>query len=239
MIDLNVVRKQGQFTVEAEFNRRANGVTALFGPSGAGKTSIVNMVAGLLRPDKGRIIINGHCLFDSKGNINLPPEKRRIGYIFQDGRLMPHLSVRANLTYGMHLTPAAERFIHLDQVVDLLGIGHLLNRRPAGLSGGEKQRVAIGRALLTSPHLLLMDEPLASLDQARKHEVLPFIQRLCREFSLPVLYVSHSMAEILNLADYLVILEQGRVQAADTMQALMGRPDLSHLFGRDNFGSVL
>ena len=239
MIDLHVFRKQGEFTVEAEFNRLANGVTALFGPSGAGKTSIVNMVAGLLRPDKGRIIINGHCLFDSKGNINLPPEKRRIGYIFQDGRLLPHLSVRANLTYGMHLTPAAGRFIDLDQVVDLLGIGHLLNRRPAGLSGGEKQRVAIGRALLTSPQLLLMDEPLASLDQARKQEVLPFIQRLCREFSLPVLYVSHSMREIINLADYLVLLEEGKIKAAGSLEALMVQPDLAPLFGRDDFGSVI
>ena len=181
MIDLRVVRKQGEFIVRAEFLRQANGVTALFGPSGAGKTSIVNMVAGLMRPDEGHIIINGHRLFDSKAKVNLPPEKRRIGYIFQDGRLLPHLSVRSNLTYGMQLTPAAERFIHLDQVVDLLGIGHLLKRRPAGLSGGEKQRVAIGRALLTSPDLLLMDEPLASLDQARKYEVLPFIHRLCRE----------------------------------------------------------
>ena len=239
MIDLRVVRKQGEFMVRAEFLRQANGVTALFGPSGAGKTSIVNMVAGLMRPDEGHIIINGHRLFDSKAKVNLPPEKRRIGYIFQDGRLLPHLSVRSNLTYGMQLTPAAERFIHLDQVVDLLGIGHLLKRRPAGLSGGEKQRVAIGRALLTSPDLLLMDEPLASLDQARKHEVLPFIQRLCREFSLPVLYVSHSMEEIINLADHLVVLEQGRVKAAGAMEALMGRLDLGHLFGRDDFGSVI
>jgi len=239
MIDLHVVRKQGQFTIQAEFHRPANGVTALFGPSGAGKTSIVNMVAGLSQPDDGHIIINERRLFDRRNRINLPPEKRRIGYIFQDGRLLPHLSVRTNLTYGMHLTPAAKRFIHLDQVVDLLGIGHLLKRRPAGLSGGEKQRVAIGRALLTSPDLLLMDEPLASLDQARKHEVLPFIQRLCREFSLPVLYVSHSMEEIINLADHLVVLEQGRIKAAGTMEALMGRPDLSHLLGRDDFGSVI
>lgn len=239
MIDLHVVRAQGEFTVQAGFRRRGNGVTALFGPSGAGKTSIVNMVAGLLQPDEGHIVINQRCLYDRSRRINLPPEKRRIGYIFQDGRLLPHLSVRANLTYGMQLTPAPERFIPFEQVVDLLGIGHLLKRRPASLSGGEKQRVAIGRALLTSPDLLLMDEPLASLDQARKHEVLPFIQRLCREFSLPVLYVSHSMDEIINLADHLVVLEHGRVKAADTMEALMGRPDLAPLFGRADFGSVL
>ena len=239
MIDLHIVRKQGDFTVQAGFERQSKGVTALFGPSGAGKTSIVNMVAGLLRPDEGHIIINGQCLFNRRRRINLPPEKRGIGYIFQDGRLLPHLSVKANLTYGMHLTPAAERFIPFGQVVDLLGIGHLLKRRPAGLSGGEKQRVAIGRALLTSPGLLLMDEPLASLDQARKHEVLPFIQRLCREFSLPVLYVSHSMNEIINLADYLVLLEEGRIKAAGSMEALMGRPDLAPLFGREDFGSVI
>ncbi len=214
-------------------------MTALYGPSGAGKTSVVNMVSGLMRPDAGRIAINGLCLFDSARRIDLPPEKRRIGYVFQDGRLLPHLSVRSNLTYGMRRTPAARRFVQFEQVVDLLGIGRLLDRRPAGLSGGEKQRVAIGRALLTSPALLLMDEPLASLDAARKAEVMPFIMRLGSEFAIPILYVSHAMDEILNLAARLVVMGEGRVLAWGDIEDLMSRPDLQSCFGREESGSVI
>ena len=168
------------------------------------------MVAGLFPPDQGLIIVNGRKLFDSEHSIDLPPEKRRCGYIFQDGRLFPHLTVKANLTYGMRLVPRTERYVSYDQVVELLGIRHLLTRRPAKLSGGEKQRVAIGRALLTSPSLLLMDEPLASLDSARKGEVLPFIARLPRELSIPILYVTHSLDEILNLADMVCFLNPER-----------------------------
>ncbi len=214
-------------------------MTALYGPSGAGKTSVVNMVAGLMRPDAGRIAVNGFCLFDSVRRIDLPPERRRIGYVFQDGRLLPHLSVRANLTYGMNRTPAGRRFVKFDLVVDLLGIGHLLHRRPGRLSGGEKQRVAIGRALLTSPAMLLMDEPLASLDGARKAEVLPFIMRLGREFAVPILYVSHSMDEILNLAAHMVIMEDGRVRAFGALEHLLSRSDLQTCFGRDESGAVI
>ncbi len=212
-MEIHVTRRQGDFLVDAAFEGAEPGVTALFGPSGAGKTSVINMVAGLLRPDAGRIAVNGLCLFDSGRGIDLPPERRRIGYVFQDGRLLPHLTVRANLAYGMRLTPAHQRFVTFDAVVDLLGIGHLLDRRPARLSGGEKQRVAIGRALLTSPAMLLMDEPLASLDAARKAEVLPFIMRLSREYTVPILYVSHMKGEILSLADRLVIMANGRVVA--------------------------
>jgi molybdate transport system ATP-binding protein len=220
-LEIAIRHKQGSFTLSVFFEGAASGVTALFGPSGAGKTSVVNMVAGLKRPDAGRIAINGQCLFDSSRGINLPPEKRRIGYVFQDGRLLPHLSVRSNLVYGMRRTPAHRRFVQLDPVVELLGIGHLLKRRPARLSGGEKQRVAIGRALLTSPALLLMDEPLASLDAARKSEVLPFIMRLGEEFSIPILYVSHALEEIIDLATHLVILENGRVRAAGELKTLL------------------
>ncbi len=209
MIDIDIQRRQGDFQVNAHFKGAASGVTALFGPSGAGKTSIVNMVAGLIAPDAGHIVINNHRLFDSRKKINLAPEKRRIGYIFQDGRLFPHLSVKTNLTYGMKRVPVSRRYVKFDAVVELLGIDHLLERRPAKLSGGEKQRVAIGRGLLTSPAMLLMDEPLASLDQDRKQEVLPFIRRMCREFSLPILYVSHSRDEILTLASHVVILTAG------------------------------
>jgi molybdate transport system ATP-binding protein len=231
-LEIGIRHKQGSFSLSVFFQGAESGVTALFGPSGAGKTSVVNMVAGLMRPDAGRIAINGQCLFDSAQGIDLPPEKRRIGYVFQDGRLLPHLTVQANLVYGMRRTPAHRRFVQLEPVVELLGIGHLLQRRPARLSGGEKQRVAIGRALLTSPALLLMDEPLASLDAVRKDEVLPFIMRLGQEFSVPILYVSHALEEIIALATHLVMLENGRVLAAGELQTLLDRPDLQCHFGR-------
>lgn len=223
MLDLNVKKKLGDFTLEAAFKSRLTGITALFGRSGAGKTSIINMVAGLVRPDSGRIIVNETPLFDSEKGIHLPPEKRRIGYVFQEGRLFPHLTVKGNLTYGMNLTAVPDRYADFDQVVALLGIETFLNRRPANLSGGEKQRVAIGRALLTSPALLLMDEPLASLDAERKSEVLPFISKLSREFSVPILYVSHSLNEIRNLADRLVLMEKGAVVAEGALETLLDR----------------
>jgi molybdate transport system ATP-binding protein len=225
-MEIHVVHRQGDFFIDAAFTGAESGVTALFGPSGAGKTSLIHMVAGLMRPDVGRITINNLCLFDSKQGVNLPPENRRIGYVFQDGRLFPHLSVRANLTYGMRLTRADRRFVDFDAVVDLLGIGHLLTRRPAKLSGGEKQRVAIGRAFLTSPAMLLMDEPLASLDASRKSEVLPFILRLSREYTIPILYVSHILSEIRKLADHLVIMDMGRVIAFGKLDDLLSKPEL-------------
>jgi molybdate transport system ATP-binding protein len=211
MLSIDIERKQGDFLIKAKFRQEQIGVTALFGPSGAGKTSIVNMVAGLTKPDRGNIRINGITVFDSAKGIDLRPEKRHIGYVFQDGRLFPHLSVRSNLRYGMKLIPSSQRFVDFNQVVDMLGIEHLLDRRPAKLSGGEKQRVAIGRALLTNPLMLLLDEPLASLDLTRKKEILPFIQRMCKEFERPILYVSHDRNEILELASWLVVLANGSV----------------------------
>jgi len=226
VLDVSVTKLQGNLTIDAAFVTKGTGITALFGRSGAGKTSVVNMVAGLVRPDRGRVIVNGQTYFDSQSRIDIQPEKRRFGYIFQDGRLFPHLSVKSNLTYGLRLTSHSERYVKFDQVVELLGIEHLLNRRPARLSGGEKQRVAIGRALLTSPHLMLMDEPLASLDEERKAEVLPFIAKLPRAFSVPILYVSHSMDEILNLADNLVIMDSGRAVATGDSRELFERLDL-------------
>ncbi|WP_300674904.1 molybdenum ABC transporter ATP-binding protein [Desulfoluna sp.] len=232
MLTLQITHRQGQFALDVDMEAPGTGVTALYGPSGAGKTSIVNMVAGLLRPDAGRITINGLCLFDANQKINLPPEKRRIGYVFQEGRLFPHLSVRANLTYGMRLTPARIRFVDFDAVVELLGIGHLLSRRPAGLSGGEKQRVAIGRALLTSPAMLLMDEPLASLDAVRKDEVIPFIKRLGNHVSIPILYVSHELNEIRSLATHMILLEEGRQVGSGTPEELLSRPELGALWGK-------
>ncbi len=223
MLEVQVRRKQGDFEIDVAFSPPESGVTALFGPSGAGKTTIVNMIAGLVRPDAGSIRLNGRCLFDAGRGIHLAPELRRIGYIFQDGRLFPHLSVRANLTYGMRLLPRPKRYATFDTVVEILGITALLNRRPAKLSGGEKQRVAIGRALLSSPTMLLMDEPLASLDHQRKEEVMPFISLLCSEFSIPILYVSHSREEIRRLAEYLVVLEQGRVVDSGSLKELTDR----------------
>jgi molybdate transport system ATP-binding protein len=207
MLDIQVIKQQGGFQLDVAFKTANTGITVLFGPSGAGKTSVINMVAGLTRPDRGRIVVQDRLLFDSKYGVDLPPEKRSIGYIFQDGRLFPHLTVQRNLTHGMKLTPRSRRYVEFNQVVDLLGIAHLMNRRPAGLSGGEKQRVAIGRALLTSPRLLLMDEPLASLDLGRKSEVIPFIAKLPAAFSIPIIYVTHSAGEVMQLADLFVPVE--------------------------------
>lgn len=239
MLDIRVEKSNGHFNLRASFTCEGSGVTALFGHSGAGKTTLINIIAGLIRPDSGSIIVNGRILFDSRKGINLPPEKRRMGYVFQEGRLFPHLSIKANLLYGMKRLPKPERVISFDQVVELLGISHLLSRRPATLSGGEKQRAAIGRALLSSPSLLLMDEPLASLDASRKSEVLPFLGRLPRELSIPIIYVTHSLDEVLNLADNMVLMDSGSVIAMDTIEAITARSEFQSLTGRGGGGSVI
>ncbi|MDA8229810.1 MAG: molybdenum ABC transporter ATP-binding protein [Magnetospirillum sp.] len=238
MLDLAVRRTQGVFTLDVSF-AAGSGVTALFGRSGSGKTSVINMVAGLSRPDDGRIVVGGRLLFDSGRRIDVPPEDRRVGCVFQEARLFPHLSVRANLTFGMKRLAPAERKIPFDVVIGVLGIDHLLERHPARLSGGEKQRVAIGRALLASPRILLMDEPLAALDAARKEEVLPFIARVARQFAVPMLYVSHSMDEVLRLADTLVLIDGGRVAAVGTVESVLARTDLRPLTGRYDAGAVV
>jgi molybdate transport system ATP-binding protein len=238
VIEVQVCKRQGDFAVDAAFRSERAAVTVLYGRSGAGKTSVIDMVAGLRRPDRGAIRLDGKTLFDSAQGIDLPPEQRRVGYIFQDGRLFPHLSIRGNLTYGMNLLPAGERRIGFDQVVDLLGISSLLSRRPGTLSGGEKQRVAIGRALLTSPRLLLMDEPLASLDQARKSEVIPFIGKLPTALSIPILYVTHSIDELVHLADDIVLLNCGRSVAVGKLQEVIGRPEFQEVIGRQEAFSV-
>jgi len=183
------------------------GLTVLFGPSGSGKSSILNMVAGLLRPDWGTIRANGAVLFDSTKGIDLPPEKRGIGYVFQDARLFPHRRVRANLLFGHRLAPAERRWMSLEEAVGFLGIGHLLDRWPRSLSGGEAQRVAIGRALLAGAQALLMDEPLASVDQARREEILRVIERIRDELKVPILYVTHDRGEAERLANEMVVLE--------------------------------
>ena len=200
-IDIDVTRRLGDRVIAARF-AAGPGLTALFGPSGAGKTSILNMVAGLLRPDRGHIRVGDRTLFDSA--TDLSPEARRVGDVFQDGRLFPHRRVRANLTYGLDLAPPANRWMSLDEATRFLGIDHLLDRWPQGLSGGEAQRVAIGRALLAGPEILLMDEPLSSLDAARRGDIMKVIERIRDELGLPILYVSHDRAEVDRLATQVV-----------------------------------
>lgn len=213
------------------------GVTALYGPSGCGKTSSVNAVAGLLTPDAGRIVLNGQTLFG--GRVNLPPNRRRIGYVFQDARLFPHMTVAKNLNYGTRFAPDPPDTATHGRVIEMLGLGDLLTRRPAGLSGGERQRVAIGRALLSAPQLLIMDEPLASLDPARKAEILPYLTRLRAAGGPPILYVSHAMAEIAALADHLIVMAEGRVSHAGPLAEALADPVAARLIGGAEGGALL
>jgi molybdate transport system ATP-binding protein len=238
MLEVMVRHRLGAFTLDANF-ASDGGLTALFGRSGSGKTSLINAIAGLFRPDHARIAVADEVLTDTDRHIFVPRHRRRIAYVFQEGRLFPHLTVRQNLLYGRWFTRPTQRRGDVSQVVDMLGIEHLLRRRPALLSGGEKQRVAIGRALLSNPRLLLMDEPLASLDEDRKAEILPYIERLRDETRLPIVYVSHSIAEVARLASTLVILSEGRVTAAGHVAEVMTRLDLSPLTGRPETGAIL
>ena len=235
VIEVDVRGRFGSFRLDARFTA-GHGVTALFGRSGSGKTSLVNLLAGLNRPDAGRIAVNGHVLYDSAAGVDLPPERRRLGYVFQDGRLFPHLDVGANLAYGMRRIPKSERHHGFDRVVELLALGGLLDRRPATLSGGEKQRVAIGRALLASPRLLLMDEPLAAVDLLHKSEILPFIERLRDDLRIPIVYVSHTVEEVVRLADTLVVLSEGRTVASGPLEQIMNRLDVWPLTGYYDVG---
>lgn len=212
MLSVEVDKKLGNFSVSASFASEA-GATALFGRSGAGKTTIANMIAGLIRPDRGRIAIDGETVFESTARIDVPAWRRRIGYVFQEGRLFPHLSVRHNLDYGRWMSGLGRDGDAFKHIVDLLDIGALLDRRPGKLSGGERQRVAVGRALLTRPRLLLLDEPLASLDAERKSEILPYFERLRDEARVPMIYVSHDAAEVKRIATRVVRLDGGRVEA--------------------------
>jgi molybdate transport system ATP-binding protein len=221
------------FAMEAAFTAPETGVTALFGPSGCGKSTILDAVAGLLRPQAGQVVLQGRVLLDSAAGVFVPPERRRCGVVFQDAKLFPHLSVAANLRYGMRRAPRDADGPGFDEVVALLGIAALLARRPGRLSGGERQRVALGRALLARPRLLLMDEPLAALDGARRAEVLPFLARLRDSARIPILYVTHALDEVDALADHLVLLEAGRVLAAGAVEALAVRTDLPLAARRD------
>lgn len=201
--DVDIALKRGETPIAVSFSA-PEGITALFGPSGAGKTSILEAAAGLLRPERGRIVTGGEVLFDSEAKVNLPPERRACGYVFQDIRLFPHKRVRDNLLYGWRLAPEERRWMSLDEATHFLGIEHLLNRMPRTLSGGEAQRVAIGRALLSGPRYLLMDEPLSSLDAPRRGEIMTVIERIRDELRLPILYVTHDRVEVERLADQVV-----------------------------------
>jgi molybdate transport system ATP-binding protein len=220
VIDIDMALRRGGFRLDAAFRSDAR-LTGLFGRSGAGKSSLIAAVAGLIRPHRGHIIIDGIPLFDTERGIDVPPHKRRIGLVFQDAQLFPHLSVRANLRYGSRFAPKGDPGLGFDLVVAVLGIGHLLDRRPASLSGGERQRVAIGRALLAKSRLVLLDEPLASLDMARKLEILALIERLRDEAGVPMLYVSHAVEEVVRLAGEVVVLEGGRVARAGPPEAVL------------------
>lgn len=235
-LTVEIRHRQGDFTLDVAFQSEG-GVTALFGRSGSGKTSVLRMLGGLTRPDEGRLVLDGEVLFDSARGVSIPPHRRRFGYVFQEPRLFPHLTVRQNLFYGQWFagrtrTGAKEP----SHILDMLGIAHLADRRPGNLSGGEQQRVSIGRALLSAPRMLLMDEPLSALDEARKAEILPYLERLRDDLDLPILYVSHSVSEVARLADRVVVLANGRVEAMGSASEILGA--VSPATGREA-GSVL
>jgi molybdate transport system ATP-binding protein len=224
-IEIDIGLRRGSFSLSAAFSADT-GITVLTGPSGSGKSTVASAVAGLARPERGRIAVGGRTLFDAANRIDVPVAARRIGYVLQDAMLFPHLSVRRNLTYSRR-----DGDLTLEKVTEILGVAHLLDRRPAGLSGGERQRVAIGRALLSGPSLLIMDEPLANLDAARRAELMPFIETLRDTLALPVLYITHNWPEIIRLADTVVLMEQGQVRAAGPLQSVLtaGDETLRHL----------
>lgn len=226
VLSIAVQKQEGPFALDVELEASA-GVTGIIGPSGAGKSMLLSTIAGLADPDEGTIRLDGQILFDTARNINLSPEHRELGMVFQDARLFPHMTVKSNLTFSRRQSRAA--LSALDEIVDLLDIGSLLSRRPHHLSGGEKQRVAIGRALLSSPAALLMDEPLASLDLARRREIMPFLERLRHRFDLPILYVSHNLDETLRLADSVIVMDQGQVLARGSVEETLSRIDVQSL----------
>lgn len=229
-LSVDLHRRLGTLELAVRFEQPASGVTALFGPSGAGKTSVLHMIAGLLAPDRGRILLGDRILLDSDAGLSVPAPARRLACVFQDARLFPHLSVRANLFYGMRRSPDPPQAEAVEAVIDLLGLGDLLARRPRGLSGGERQRVAIGRALLANPEMLLLDEPLAALDPERRDEILGYLERLRDRTAVPMLYVTHRREEMARLADEVVMLDAGRVLARGTTAGVLADPGLALRF---------
>jgi molybdate transport system ATP-binding protein len=243
MLRVSALKKRDGFALQAEFEAPTPGIVALFGRSGCGKTTLVNIISGLLAADEARIQLDDVVLADTRAGISVPVERRRIGYVFQDARLFPHFSVLGNLRYGLKRSlrggGSHGALIAFDEVVSLLGLSALLDRRPHQLSGGERQRVSLGRALLCQPRLLLLDEPLASLDVARREEVLPYLQALRDRLSIPMVYVSHQFEEVLQLATHVVLMETGRVVAQGTLTEVSLCPELRAIVGPDSVGSVL
>jgi molybdate transport system ATP-binding protein len=238
MFSVAVKKRRGAFELDAQFESPTPGVVALFGRSGSGKSTLVHIVAGLLDADAGRVALDDRLILDTATNINVPPERRRIGVVFQDSRLFPHLSVAGNLNYGRKRA-APPFFVTLDAVADLLGIGALMDRRTHQLSGGERQRVAIGRALLSQPLLLLLDEPLASIDASRRGELLPYLESLRDELAIPMAYVSHDFDEVLRLATHLVLLDRGRTIAQGDLSTMSLNADLRAIIGAEAVGSII
>lgn len=237
-LDIEIAHSFGKFSLDVAFSARS-GVTALFGPSGSGKTTIADAIAGLFRPDTGRVALHGDILFDSAAGIALPPARRRIGYVFQDGRLFPHMTVAGNIRFGSRFTAGGLDGGEMDRVVGLLGLGGLLTRRPGTLSGGEKQRVALARAWLSRPRLLLMDEPLAALDEPRKDDIFPYLERLRDIAEVPILYISHNLSEVARLADDLVVIQHGNVVTNGTAEAVLSDPAALPFVGVREAGSIL
>jgi molybdate transport system ATP-binding protein len=238
MLRVAAAKRRGNFSLNVEFQLASRGVVALFGRSGCGKSTVVNIIAGLLDPDAGRIELDDAVLLDTQQHIKMPPERRRLGYVFQDARLFPHLSVAANLRYARKRAQGPA-YVTLEDVSRMLALEPLMNRRTHQLSGGERQRVAIGRALLAQPRLLLLDEPLAALDGARREEVLPYLETLRDQLSIPMVYVTHDFAEVLRLATHLVLMEAGHVVAQGPLAEMSLNPQLRALIGPDEVGAII
>jgi molybdate transport system ATP-binding protein len=239
MLSVQLAKQRGDFRLELAFEAPASGLIALFGRSGCGKSTALNLIAGLLPADSGRIELGGHTLYDAARGIDVPAERRGIGYVFQDARLFPHLDVLANLRYGAKRAAASARGIDFDEVIELLGLQSLLPRRTHQLSGGERQRVAFGRALLRQPRLMLLDEPLAALDAARREELLPYLERLRDRLAVPIVYVSHQFEEVLRLATHVVLLETGSVRAQGDIASVSRRSELRAIVGPELVGAVV
>jgi molybdate transport system ATP-binding protein len=239
MLKVQAIKNRDGFTLHAEFEAPTPGIVALFGRSGCGKSTLVDIISGLLEPDAGYVRLDDTTLTDTRAELSVPAERRRIGYVFQDARLFPHFSVLGNLRYGHKRAPSNEHAISLDEVVGLLGLGSLLRRRPGELSGGERQRVSLGRALLSQPRLLLLDEPLSALDVARREEVLPYLEALRDRLAIPMVYVSHQFDEVLRLATHVVLMDSGRVIAQGSLTEISLRPELRAIVGPDAIGAVV
>ena len=239
MLSVSLDKRRDGFALQVAFEAPTPGIVALFGRSGCGKSTTIDLIAGLLAPDSGHVRLDEVTLVDTKGNVCVSAERRRIGYVFQDARLFPHMSVMGNLRYGQKRARRVEQRIGLDEVVSLLGLASLLERRPGQLSGGERQRVALGRALLSQPRLLLLDEPLASLDAARREEVLPYLEALRDRLSIPMIFVSHQFDEVLRLATHVVLLDGGKVLAQGSPGEISLVPELRAIVGPEAVGAVL